>query len=521
MNSNSSSDLENEVFLPATKKTAFLSSGIRFLRRRKKSKNINDSKAMKELLTSIPEPKLEPVTKPSLYADIVKNKEELKQVIEGPIVAPGIKPAVSTIKESYIEKSKSYPEESKKPITHNSSSTNSDEIFTMEPLSPLPNLRGSNILKSYYNLKYFSHLVEDDSNINRDLKDFEVNELYEFKDHKGKMPFDKIYYLAPTANFNYLSGVSDENGNYIFYTYDHILYRYKPIDIIGKGSYGTVLKCVDYKYKIDCALKIVKSKKQYKNCMQKEINILYRLSEEYIKYKNKGIDTHFFTQYLKSFEWRGHGIIAFKLYSKDLYHARLGKVKLPALKVIMRDLFGALIFLKQSNVIHCDLKPENIMFINEQTYNVVLGDFGLAKINDLNKPQTDFNVQTCWYRSPEVAMHIPYSYESDLWSIGVILMELMIDYPIFRAKTDVDLFYLYLKLLGDNPSSMIQVNPELRNFTVMGNKRIGLDRHLEKITAELRTITNKAVEELINGIIVWDPKNRLTLRKCFELANNI
>ena len=143
------------------------------------------------------------------------------------------------------------------------------------------------------------------------------------------MPLDKIYYLAPTAKFNYLSGVSDDNGHYIFHLYDHILYRYKPIDIIGKGSYGTVLKCVDYKYKIDCALKIVKSKRQYRKCMRKEMNILYRLSDEYVKYKKKGIDTHFFTQYLKSFDWRGHGIAAFKLCSKDLYHAQLGKVNLP------------------------------------------------------------------------------------------------------------------------------------------------------------------------------------------------
>ena len=118
-------------------------------------------------------------------------------------------------------------------------------------------------------------------------------------------------------------------------------------------------------------------------------------------------------------------------------------------------------------------------------------------------------------------MHIPYSYESDLWSIGVILMELIINYPIFRAKTDTDLFYLFLKLMGDNPSSMIQLNPELRNFTVMGNKRIWLDRHLDKITEELRKISNKAVEELINGIIVWEPSKRLSLHKCFEIANQI
>lgn len=518
MNSGSSSELENDVFLPATTRASLFSSGMGFFktkRRRNKHKN-NDSKNMQELLTTIPEPDS------SSY--LVKNKKDLKCLIEGPIIAPNLRRNSTSETDSYessldsLKSKKICSEESTNLIINNSASNLENQGETCNKKS-LP-LNFDSISKDFTNLKYFSEYIAKDHSINRDLKDFEVGELYKFKDD-NKMPFEKIYFLTPTLNYNFVSGISDENGHYKYYTNDHILYRYKPIDIIGKGSYGTVLKCVDYKYKIECALKIVKSKKQYKNCMRKEMNILYRLSEEYINYKKKGIDTHFFTQYLKSFDWRGHGIIAFKLYSKDLYHAKLGKLPFSAIKVIMIDLFSALIFLKKANVIHCDLKPENIMFIDEETYNVVVGDFGLAKINDLNKLQTDFNVQTCWYRAPEVALHIPYSYESDLWSVGVILMELIIDYPIFRAKTNTDLFYLFIKLLGDNPASMLQLNPELRNFTMMGNKRISLDKHLDKIIEELKKISNKAIEELIDGIIVWEPKKRLSLRECFDFANEI
>ena len=63
-----------------------------------------------------------------------------------------------------------------------------------------------------------------------------------------------------------------------------------------------------------------------------------------------------------------------------------------------------------------DLKPENIFLVDSHTYNIKVGDFGLAKIAD--KYQHDFNVQTCWYRSPEVVLHNQYSYEADLWSVG-------------------------------------------------------------------------------------------------------
>ena len=295
------------------------------------------------------------------------------------------------------------------------------EIFKMDSLSPIvsPNFESINKLKEFYNLKYFTKYIAEDNSITRDLKEFEVGELYEFMDN-NQLLFDKIYYLAPTVNYNFLSGISDKAGHYITHTHDHILYRYKINEVLGKGSYGTVIKCFDYKYKMNCALKIVKSIKQYRNCMRKEIRVLYKLSDEYKKYREKGIVTNFFTQHLKSFVWRGHGIIVFKLYNKDLYHARLGKVNPEGLKIIMKDLFGALIFMKKAHVVHCDLKPENIMMVDDKSYHVVIGDFGLSKINFYDKPLTDFNVQTCWYRSPEVAMHIPYSYESDLWSIGVI-----------------------------------------------------------------------------------------------------
>ena len=55
----------------------------------------------------------------------------------------------------------------------------------------------------------------------------------------------------------------------------------------------------------------------------------------------------------------------------------------------------------------------------------------------------------------------------------------------------------------------------------MGNKRISLDKHLDKIIEELKKISNKAIEELIDGIIVWEPKKRLSLRECFDFAKKI
>ena len=47
--------------------------------------------------------------------------------------------------------------------------------------------------------------------------------------------------------------------------YDHIDYRYEIIDILGKGSFGSVVKAFDHKKKEFCAIKIIRNKKKFHN----------------------------------------------------------------------------------------------------------------------------------------------------------------------------------------------------------------------------------------------------------------
>jgi serine/threonine protein kinase len=187
----------------------------------------------------------------------------------------------------------------------------------------------------------------------------------------------------------------------------------------------------------------------------------------------------------------------------------------------MVDIFGALIFLKTAKVVHADLKPENIMMVNDTNYHVVLCDFGLSKIINDDKPITDFNVQTCWYRSPEVALHIPYSYEADLWSVGVILIELIIEYPLFRAKDDASLYYLFNQMLGKPPKAMIPNNPTIKNGTLMADIQEKLDIHLKKVVALMNQNILLEIEPIIDGIMVWEPSKRYNLETCLSLTMSI
>ena len=77
------------------------------------------------------------------------------------------------------------------------------------------------------------------------------------------------------ANFGY----DDERGDYNIINGDHLAYRYEIIDILGKGSFGQVVRCVDHKCGGLVAVKIIRNKKRFHQQALVEVNILRKLRE--------------------------------------------------------------------------------------------------------------------------------------------------------------------------------------------------------------------------------------------------
>ena len=82
--------------------------------------------------------------------------------------------------------------------------------------------------------------------------------------------------LAAEAN-NF--GFDDERGDYTIVIGDHLAYRYEVVDILGKGSFGQVVRCIDHKTGALVAIKIIRNKKRFHQQALVEVKILQQLRE--------------------------------------------------------------------------------------------------------------------------------------------------------------------------------------------------------------------------------------------------
>lgn len=113
-------------------------------------------------------------------------------------------------------------------------------------------------------------------------------------------------------------------------------------------------------------------------------------------------------------------------------------------------------------IIHRDLKPQNILI--SDSGQLKIADFGLAKIYDYEMRLTSLvqnysiestrtyviimklekilfdllQVQTLWYRAPEVILGLSYSTSIDIWACGCIIAEMFLKKPLFPGTSEVD-----------------------------------------------------------------------------------
>lgn len=84
-------------------------------------------------------------------------------------------------------------------------------------------------------------------------------------------------------------------------------------------------------------------------------------------------------------------------------------------------------------ILHRDLKSQNIFLTKNDM--IKLGDFGIARVLSDTRSKAKTVVGTPYYLSPEIIQSKPYSFKSDIWSLGVLLYEMCALHPPFNAQS--------------------------------------------------------------------------------------
>jgi NIMA (never in mitosis gene a)-related kinase len=120
----------------------------------------------------------------------------------------------------------------------------------------------------------------------------------------------------------------------------------------------------------------------------------------------------------------------------------------------------ALEYVHGRKILHRDLKSQNIFLTANNT--IKLGDFGISRVLENTNDQALTVQGTPYYMSPEICQSKPYTYTSDVWSLGCILYELCTLKHAFSAE---NLLGLVFKIVQDKQDPVPDIySADLRNL---------------------------------------------------------
>lgn len=334
---------------------------------------------------------------------------------------------------------------------------------------------------------------------------------YEKEEIKG---FDEIYYISDLDHklpARTERDFDDDRGDYLVVQGDQVVYQYEVIEMLGRGSFGQVVKVFDHRKKEYVALKIIRSQKKFHQQAKVEIDLLRFMAKNHSSSYN-------ITDLKDHFIFRNHVCLIFELMSLNLYDF-LKKNKfqgfhLSVIRKISIQILYALKFLKDHNIIHCDLKPENILLKQPNRTGIKLIDFGSSCFTD-KKLYT--YIQSRFYRSPEIILGMGYSTQIDMWSFGCLLYELYTAYPLFAGDTEHDQLLAIMEVLGIPDAEFLYGSPRVKTFFQDDLQPILVENTKGKIrtpgSLPLATILNcedQSFLDLIQKCLIYDPEKRCT-----------
>lgn len=331
--------------------------------------------------------------------------------------------------------------------------------------------------------------------------------------------------------------------------------------LIGQGTFGVVHEglyrpkesssVVQIAFKVN---KFVSSRKNifFKESIRNEAYILKQLMN--IDDQDLGAITHILDDGQLT---ENHYCMVQPLYSSNLYQiiekSKFKGFSLRAVSKFASQLLNTLKILRlpEVNLVHADIKPENILLENPNQSKIRLIDFGSSTI-PVAVSNPDLYICSRFYRPPEVIFKMPYDQSFDIWSVGCVLFEIHAGKPLFPAKDSDELVQMIIELLGPPPEKFIKSIPEwqkyfspsdedpqiynyivhepsrssssrssVNNIGMFFESKLSMDRtrngdFLSSVTIYHTEEVYELFKHFMKSMIAWDPADRLSPQALLE-----
>ena len=253
---------------------------------------------------------------------------------------------------------------------------------------------------------------------------------------------------------------------------------YEILDLLGKGAFGQVFKCLEKSAETPSneskvvALKVKGIKSRYSRRHNKdqikdaEVDILSSLS----KSKSHEHIVHL----LSDFHFSGHPCLVFECLGSNLFDVlkenSFQGLPMHVIRHILTQTLIGLNTLEAAGIIHADLKPENVLIKTLESEggggggggggipDVQIIDFGSAC---RERESLVSYTQSRFYRAPEVLLNLPYDVSIDMWSFGCLSAELFLGLPLFPGVSQHNQLSRIVEIIGDIPDELAQASPYL------------------------------------------------------------
>ncbi|GMH96382.1 hypothetical protein TrST_g14023 [Triparma strigata] len=309
--------------------------------------------------------------------------------------------------------------------------------------------------------------------------------------------------------------------------------KYTIISDIGLGTFGRVVKCSSVTEPFNVAIKIIRKIKKYIDSARIEADVLRDVNRQ------GGRGRSLCVRMWGTFMWEGHFCLIFEELGLSLYDLLKGngyeRFPMGFNWDVARDLVDVMEFLKGRNLVHTDIKLENILLdVKESDYvyqtspggrqirvpkvaKVKLCDFGGATYDNERKGRV---INTRQYRAPEVILELGWSTPSDMWSVGCVLAEISSGNLLFSTHSNFEHLALIERTLGRFPRHMIERSPVKNLPFVDGvHDNAVLSGESRRYVQKVRRMEEEYVGEwgdLLRGVLEIDPGRRWKASECLH-----